>query len=154
MYRCGIETLNNFFIILNFFNVLIVPLWNWNKIRPFVRACGLSVLIVPLWNWNTYKKGQDIQKKKRINCTVVELKHWDVRIAEICIDSINCTVVELKPALAAIRCSSISVLIVPLWNWNLACLSEVLFWLFCINCTVVELKLCSNKRKRGKFTTY
>ena len=66
-------------------DVLIVPLWNWNYLVPYLRwksrrfnrtfmelklisnfliLFGDNVLIVPLWNWNWYFRCSVIRKKQ------------------------------------------------------------------------------------------
>ena len=77
--------------------VLIVPLWNWNIIAYYDIFKNYYVLIVPLWNWNLFCIFHLLRDLLRINCTVVELKHYQKR--------------RVLPRHF--------VLIVPLWNWNI-----------------------------------
>ena len=98
-------------------SVLIVPLWNWNRLaicsspssvrsnRTFMELklkmvlltlVIAMVLIVPLWNWNKYHKTFDVTSWDSSNRTFMELKYWWVLLVHL----------------------FLPVLIVPLWNWN------------------------------------
>ena len=55
------------------YNVLIVPLWNWNQYKEMFSICDEQVLIVPLWNWNCCIK-QVMVANVGFNCTFMELK--------------------------------------------------------------------------------
>ena len=43
---------------VQFNDVLIAPLWNWNHNTSDGLAFASSVLIAPLWNWNLEKEGK------------------------------------------------------------------------------------------------
>ena len=118
--------------------VLIVPLWNWNKIPPRRFAPALSsnrtfmelkyvkstvrrkwrgVLIVPLWNWNT-RYWTFVCFKMLV--LIVPLWNWNRQKYEALKtrQSSNRTFMELKLKWARSRRPLPAVLIVPLWNWN------------------------------------
>ena len=96
--------------------VLIVPLWNWNKVDSRtsifiggsnctfmelkslcrIKECSwLFVLIVPLWNWNSKKK---IHKYLFQKVLIVPLWNWNIGLtnADATLSSSNCTFMELK----------------------------------------------------------
>ena len=76
--------------------VLIVPLWNWNNWTSEYCECFCYVLIVPLWNWNLQVTILSNNIKKVL---IVPLWNWN--------DSWQRTLWNGQ-----------IVLIVPLWNWN------------------------------------
>ena len=98
-------------------NVLIVPLWNWNRLPARGRSHTRSVLIVPLWNWNDERL-----RYVTAACGVLIVPLWNWNMG--CKSknnrwlSINCTVVELKRRRVTTSNKISNVLIVPLWNWN------------------------------------
>ena len=126
-----------FFLRLSKQGVLIVPLWNWNWHRRWLKT-HRRVLIVPLWNWNTHPARPRLPSNC-FNRTFMELKlHRQIRGRHIfCFNrtfmelkwaqrpagggglvGFNRTFMELKyPKKDGLRRSTI-VLIVPLWNWN------------------------------------
>ena len=77
-----------------------------------------QVLIVPLWNWN-WKALQTEAGRIRFNRTFMELKFVTKYSANIFSYSFNRTFMELKLSLfyVVLLCFD-NVLIVPLWNWN------------------------------------
>ena len=119
--------------------VLIVPLWNWNRIffnsedkrfessnRTFMELKYIDiddvfstsdVLIVPLWNWNTCKGCTKLAILSS-NRTFMELKSVRHLRRWRCARS-NRTFMELKLHCKRNIRQSARVLIVPLWNWNL-----------------------------------
>ena len=76
-------------------NVLIVPLWNWNK-------SALPVLMVIACS----------------NCTFMELKLGKGKSKKKQQYGSNCTFMELKLGKGKSEKKQQYVLIVPLWNWN------------------------------------
>ena len=121
------------------YDVLIVPLWNWNDVIFYVLYESGDVLIVPLWNWNnfiwyffapTLSSNCTFMELKlgwprwssvaspRSNCTFMELKYrWGVHRSRF-LQSSNCTFMELKYVQLLVNVRNQAVLIVPLWNWN------------------------------------
>ena len=108
MKRLGIRTISG---------VIIVPLWNWNKIQRVAYRDGscynctfmelklfwfatyktfTNVIIVPLWNWNKGGVG-----KSTLTTLVIIVPLW------------NWNVVRRKTFY-----HRTGVIIVPLWNWN------------------------------------
>ena len=140
--------------------VLIVPLWNWNATIHRRCSYGYEVLIVPLWNWN--KKEKTIPHVLNgSNRTFMELKFFDPKTGTFKDYSSNRTFMELKFKFSRTWNRTIfrsnrtfmelkwiilkwilfwlSVLIVPLWNWNdLSLLTLKLA--NCSNRTFMELK--------------
>ena len=81
------------------------------------RCCHRMVLIVPLWNWNkTYfaNDGDGVS----FNRTFMELKSVFFLTSRPYPLGFNRTFMELKYEKWIRRSWSLSVLIVPLWNWN------------------------------------
>ena len=124
----------------NYRNVLIVPLWNWNRsawnpsgnrgsrsnrtfmeLKWWTHNCDnllFHVLIVPLWNWNGTATCDSIGC-----CCVLIVPLWNWNLS-------NALLAEFLP----------EVLIVPLWNWNMADVLSRMFSFFCSNRTFMELK--------------
>ena len=120
--------------------VLIVPLWNWNRLaaaytwdldgfnRTFMELkfiidisifnMELLVLIVPLWNWNALGSFKIDEKE----VLIVPLWNWNVTRCYRPIRLYN-------------------VLIVPLWNWNIQP-TMVSIRQLSFNRTFMELKSC------------
>ena len=139
MYRCGIETKSfiaweksvrciNCTVVelkhqadstsINLNNVLIVPLWNWNYLFDIFShdsSFSINCTVVELKLWKLKRVNR---MRARINCTVVELKRFRRHRIPRPWRCINCTVVELKRISFMLTIFSLSVLIVPLWNWN------------------------------------
>ena len=98
--------------------VLIVPLWNWNWWRDVGFTPPPLVLIVPLWNWNRRNQGAEVHQRNSSNRTFMELKsHNNFEWSLPCWSS-NRTFMELKLQKSLLLSIGITVLIVPLWNWN------------------------------------
>ena len=121
--------------------VLIVPLWNWNRLKILLRAERTScfnrtfmelkypcaqrhkpshafVLIVPLWNWNVLLSPA-IGAASGFNRTFLELKLSFLTITNSRKECFNRTFMELKfKSNRYNRIKNSRVLIVPLWNWN------------------------------------
>ena len=76
--------------------VLIAPLWNWNFLSRTSKADGISVLIAPLWNWNGRRRNT---RGALLAVLIAPLWNWNVLIFSF----FSC-----RPP----------VLIAPLWNWN------------------------------------
>ena len=78
---------------------------------------NLTVLIVPLWNWNLQNR---IINSTSIcsNRTFMELKYTTSLCEAPSFERSNRTFMELKCKIAKARSYGLSVLIVPLWNWN------------------------------------
>ena len=76
-----------------------------------------NVLIVPLWNWNAYA-GDNRRRSLRFNRTFMELKLTGFDCIFAPLRSFNRTFMELKYTLIVAAKGRIAVLIVPLWNWN------------------------------------
>ena len=55
--------------------VLIVPLWNWNKQVKDEYTFERAVLIVPLWNWNAALELSQLAFAESSNRTFMELKY-------------------------------------------------------------------------------
>ena len=53
-----------------------------------------------------------------LNCTFMELKSVRSKSAGVVGISLNCTFMELKLDFISLHTNNVSVLIVPLWNWN------------------------------------
>ena len=97
--------------------VLIVPLWNWNETPRRYHHAWWIVLIVPLWNWNTESRPVT-DMGQGSNRTFMELK-WRSRLTlQRWVLSSNRTFMELKLRNGVEWFLWLSVLIVPLWNWN------------------------------------
>ena len=72
-------------------------------------------------------------------CTFMELKFGYSTINERRTRSFTCTFMELKFLIIVTSCPELSVLLVPLWNWN--CLPiAVAHPRGCFTCTFMELK--------------
>ena len=100
--------------------VLIVPLWNWN-LTYFATYCGAApVLIVPLWNWNRIPPARLPTPEIVL---IVPLWNWNHAERHIVnwLKGFNRTFMELKCRSLFCSRSSQNVLIVPLWNWNRSC---------------------------------
>ena len=119
--------------------VLIVPLWNWNKNKSLMQNWGkgsnrtfmelklrllqsvqkrYGVLIVPLWNWNTNQVMLCVHKDWVL---IVPLWNWNSASTHeraLSGSSSNRTFMELKHLLISSIPTDERVLIVPLWNWN------------------------------------
>ena len=109
-----------------------------------------AVLIVPLWNWN---KLYDYQEEgvRSSNCTFMELKLWSLILRLLNFLSSNCTFMELKSLSSNRERVKRKVLIVPLWNWNWKTLAFSVS-LLGSNCTFMELKF-SKVLGKGQFRT-
>ena len=57
-------------------DVLIVPLWNWNRLKVDKYFEPYCVLIVPLWNWNKAITSASTKPSVGSNCTFMELKYF------------------------------------------------------------------------------
>ena len=120
-------------------DVLIVPLWNWNRGLPTAFFLALPVLIVPLWNWNLRYPNTKLRKKSS-NCTFMELKLDKEDNRSIWAQVLIVPLWNWNYLIYFNLLSNLSVLIVPLWNWNLYA-AEVCCTMLCSNCTFMELKL-------------
>ena len=139
--------------------------------RTKTTHAALSVLIVPLWNWNNRSAACSLSSLSS-NCTFMELKLHQGSQGYAVGKRSNCTFMELKLVNHAPLVEKQSVLIVPLWNWNLVCAQKgtqtivvliVPLWNWnkwasiwetkseCSNCTFMELKLgLSSKLNRRR----
>ena len=120
--------------------LLIVPMWNWNRISELIRSRpeafnrtnvelkwesrilkqkNTRLLIVPMWNWNAGNTGNNRKLGKAFNRTNVELKFIQQSIDN-----------EWQ-----------GLLIVPMWNWN-TYVPIILLDVYTFNRTNVELKSC------------
>ena len=100
------------------YDVLIVPLWNWNRNTGTASMMRRRVLIVPLWNWNTAHPPPP--PKGGYLVLIVPLWNWN-SIFPFCFFftwSFNCTFMELK--------------------WTLC--NTFLNFILSFNCTFMELK--------------
>ena len=80
-------------------------------------AENFRVLIVPLWNWNRLPP-RDSLGHRCSNRTFMELKQANQKSSERTKDCSNRTFMELKLVPADTAVFLQQVLIVPLWNWN------------------------------------
>ena len=119
--------------------VLIVPLWNWNSTEWEVEQLATVSSNCTFMELKCYHLAQAYGVAVRSNCTFMELK------LILCINMhfkpacSNCTFMELKYKKKREKAQKISVLIVPLWNWNRKRLFRFCFH-FSSNCTFMELK--------------
>ena len=120
-------------------NVLIVPLWNWNRWPMIGEYMKRSVLIVPLWNWNE-QDVTDLTPFPRFNRTFMELKCDRDSQINIFYRVLIVPLWNWNRWLVRFYSSQCYVLIVPLWNWNLFFLSLLETVLWCFNRTFMELK--------------
>ena len=97
--------------------VLIEPLWNWNKTRSARWRLSSCVLIEPLWNWND-RPGYKGRRHGSLNRTFMELKSRRRRQAMNDLTRLNRTFMELKYNYNEYCAKLMNVLIEPLWNWN------------------------------------
>ena len=131
-----------------------------------LKTSGKEVLIVPLWNWNKSGSWRHVSTV-RSNCTFMELKYSKkvkdslVRLSNCTFMELkfhrtvqgtprphrsNCTFMELKLVTKSCLWLCLGVLIVPLWNWNIG--EELQHQTVdSSNCTFMELKWRRMKRK-------
>ena len=101
-----------------------------------------QVLIVPLWNWNSVQILQVILEF-RFNRTFMELKWLQGPLSMLRRDSFNRTFMELKCSNLMRLARRLTVLIVPLWNWNNNLALRYNLDEACFNRTFMELKYYS-----------
>ena len=97
--------------------VLIAPLWNWNKYNKEAREYLSIVLIAPLWNWNMV---YELKCREGRGVLIAPLWNWNSRQVgrTHSADSSNRTFMELKFGHRLRATWAKTVLIAPLWNWN------------------------------------
>ena len=65
---------------------------NWHR----ANSISTDVLIVPLWNWNRCRPHAEAEATAGSNCTFMELKCRTAIHHQIRVQSSNCTFMELK----------------------------------------------------------
>ena len=100
----------------------------------------IVVLIVPLWNWNDLTASTNALSTG-FNRTFMELKCNTAVTQNTIPFRFNRTFMELKFIHVRIRSRVVSVLIVPLWNWNIQGTTGE-SPCDCFNRTFMELKCC------------
>ena len=101
-----------------------------------------QVLIVPLWNWNRILQ-RCFLVCSSFNRTFMELKFNAMRPWKVKESSFNRTFMELKWSIWTLWTTRACVLIVPLWNWNLT-LNRKAQTPSSFNRTFMELKLITH----------
>ena len=109
--------------------LLIEPLWNWNISIQRQRPSSIPLLIEPLWNWNWSRKARP---RSRTALLIEPLWNWNFAW------------------LIHIR-SFAPLLIEPLWNWNCARALNCPWRIFSFNRTTMELK--PSERSKGSYGT-
>ncbi len=119
--------------------VLIAPLWNWNEDDQAPLSGPTVVLIAPLWNWNL-DAASARSWHQCSNRTFMELKFVKVRkdrVRKVCS---NRTFMELKFLSLSHILHIFTVLIAPLWNWNISIILQMMRSYISSNRTFMELK--------------
>ena len=98
-------------------SVLLVPLWNWNKMDRKNEDQLREVLLVPLWNWNLHLLNHGLKNGLFYSYLY-----------------------GIETRFGASIVPEMSVLLVPLWNWNVRFPTSSQC-LCCFTRTFMELKL-------------
>ena len=99
-----------------------------------------NVLIVPLWNWNRSAWNPSGNRGSRSNRTFMELKWWTHNCDNLLFHVLIVPLWNWNLSNALLAEFLPEVLIVPLWNWNMADVLSRMFSFFCSNRTFMELK--------------